>query len=66
MICFFFSTAPVQPITAKKGKNSHCAESNGKKENVESPSDFSNLAKILDFWNYGRLDAPGAPLFLKL
>ena len=44
-------TAPVQPILVKMGKNLHYAESKSKKENAESPSIFSNLAKILDFWN---------------
>ena len=40
---WFFS---VQPITAKKGKNSHCAESNGK--DSSSQPDASRLGIGLD------------------
>ena len=47
-------TAPVQPIMVKRGKNSHCAESNGKKESVKSYSNFSKLAKLLEFRTDGK------------
>ena len=47
---------------AKIGKKLYCDANNGKKENGESPSNFSKLAKVLDFLNRGQADPSATPI----
>ena len=60
-----WSTAPVQPILAKMGKKLYCDANNGKKENVESPSDFSKLARLLGLLNRVQAAPSATPFFFK-